>query len=282
VRVHHWGDAATFLERTAEFRSAEPYLTNVMGSVATSLTQGPSAYLHESFWTIEDDRGVRGMMMHTAPHKLTLSPMSREAIATAAGEIARTVEDLPGVSGPRGVVTTFVDDLLAHSPVARVAEMERGLFLYALGTLREPAAAPGVPRVATDDDFALVHQWLLEFARDTDGLAHGVDAAARTMIEQKRVFLWSVGARPVCLVGHSIPMGNAGSVVRVGPVYTPEPERRRGYAGQLTADVSRRLLERGHSLMLFTDADNPTSNGVYARLGYERIDELVECALRSA
>ena len=31
--------------------------------------------------------------------------------------------------------------------------------------------------------------------------------------------------------------------------------------------------------MLFTDAANPTSNGVYRRLGYEKVDELVECSL---
>jgi predicted GNAT family acetyltransferase len=31
--------------------------------------------------------------------------------------------------------------------------------------------------------------------------------------------------------------------------------------------------------MLFTDSFNATSNGVYTRLGYEKIDEVVECSL---
>jgi predicted GNAT family acetyltransferase len=31
--------------------------------------------------------------------------------------------------------------------------------------------------------------------------------------------------------------------------------------------------------MLFTDATNPTANAVYTRLGYERVGEMVECAL---
>lgn len=31
--------------------------------------------------------------------------------------------------------------------------------------------------------------------------------------------------------------------------------------------------------MPFTDADSATPNGVYARIGYRRIGELVECAL---
>jgi predicted GNAT family acetyltransferase len=34
--------------------------------------------------------------------------------------------------------------------------------------------------------------------------------------------------------------------------------------------------------MLFTDASNTTSNGVYVRLGYEKVDEIVECVLEPA
>jgi predicted GNAT family acetyltransferase len=62
-------------------------------------------------------------------------------------------------------------------------------------------------------------------------------------------------------------------------VHTPPEERRKGYAGQLTAVVSSHLIQRGIGLMLFTDVTNVTSNGVYARLGYERVDEMVECVL---
>lgn len=92
-----------------------------------------------------------------------------------------------------------------------------------------------------------MREWLIEFARDTDGAAHDANVAALAMIAQQRAFLWQVDARATCMVAHSIPVGGAGSMVRVGPVYTPEADRRRGYASQLTADVSRRLLERGHA-----------------------------------
>lgn len=119
MRVHQWRDAASCLKRTREFRSREPYLTNVMASVATSLTLDPSPYLSESFWSIEDDREVCGAMMHTAPHTLTLTAMPREAVRAAAREIAANVEELPGVSGPREVVAAFVDDLNELSTTRR-------------------------------------------------------------------------------------------------------------------------------------------------------------------
>jgi predicted GNAT family acetyltransferase len=68
-------------------------------------------------------------------------------------------------------------------------------------------------------------------------------------------------------------------VVRVGPVYTPPQLRRRGYAGSAVAAVSRRALAAGAArCMLFTDLANPTSNKIYAEVGYRRIADWEEYA----
>jgi len=44
----------------------------------------------------------------------------------------------------------------------------------------------------------------------------------------------------------------------------------------VTAHVTRRLIEVGARVMLFTDAANPTSNSIYQAIGYRLVDELVE------
>lgn len=60
--------------------------------------------------------------------------------------------------------------------------------------------------------------------------------------------------------------------VRVAPVYTPAPLRGRGYAGAVTAAVTRAVLGSGvREVLLFTDLDNPTSNGLYQRIGYRAV-----------
>ncbi len=48
------------------------------------------------------------------------------------------------------------------------------------------------------------------------------------------------------------------------------PSRRgRGYATALVAELSRELLARGkRRLFLTTDVANPTSNAIYARIGF--------------
>jgi predicted GNAT family acetyltransferase len=66
-------------------------------------------------------------------------------------------------------------------------------------------------------------------------------------------------------------------VVRIGPVYTPVGARRRGYSSSAVAALSRQALEAGaHTCMLFTDLTNPTSNKIYADVGYRRFGEWEE------
>jgi uncharacterized protein len=60
----------------------------------------------------------------------------------------------------------------------------------------------------------------------------------------------------------------------VNHVYTPPEERGRGFATALVADLSQRLLADGRAqCVLFTDLANPTSNAIYARIGYRPIGD---------
>ncbi len=53
--------------------------------------------------------------------------------------------------------------------------------------------------------------------------------------------------------------------------YTPTPQRRRGFASSAVAAACQRALAWGKSFCtLFADLDNPTSTGMYLRLGFEQ------------
>ena len=57
-------------------------------------------------------------------------------------------------------------------------------------------------------------------------------------------------------------------VARIGPVFTPKEHRGQGYASAGVAGVSRLLREQGADVCLYTDQANPTSNKIYAAIGY--------------
>ncbi len=85
-------------------------------------------------------------------------------------------------------------------------------------------------------------------------------------IEDGRMPVWEVDGEAVSMAGPSRP---AAGVVRIGLVYTPPRHRRKGYAAACVAAVSQGALHAGAiACVLYTDLNNPTSNGVYRRIGY--------------
>ena len=87
-------------------------------------------------------------------------------------------------------------------------------------------------------------------------------------ISAGRFFLW-VDEKPVSMALISPPTGDS---QMVGGVYTPPALRGKGYATSCVAKLSQRVLDSGvPSCRLFTDLANPTSNKIYARIGYHPV-----------
>jgi predicted GNAT family acetyltransferase len=140
-----------------------------------------------------------------------------------------------------------------------------------------PRPAAGTLRLPRPDERDLLVGWTEEFVGEA-GLIGGAQAGAMVdaRLRQQGLLLWDDG-QPVSMVGVNPAVAG---VVRIGPVYTPRPLRRRGYAGSAVAAVSRRALAGGAArCMLFTDLANPTSNKIYAEVGYRRCGDWEEIAL---
>ena len=136
-------------------------------------------------------------------------------------------------------------------------------------------------RRATLADTDVCLAWFQAFAADaaeqagrTEGEGHEEYFTREDMVERidaGRVWLWEVAGEPVHLTGFNAP---SFGVARVGPVYTPKEHRGRGYASAGVAEVSRRLLDEGARVCLFTDQANPTSNRIYQALGYRPVVDM--------
>ncbi|MBK3390694.1 GNAT family N-acetyltransferase [Streptomyces sp. DEF1AK] len=148
--------------------------------------------------------------------------------------------------------------------------------LYRLGTLRRPALPTGRARSAGEGDRATLERWHDGFAAAVGAtVGRGAGAWVDAGLARGGIRLWEDGGRPVAMAVATLPV--AGSV-RVTTVYTPPALRGRGYAGAVTADLSARVTAGGEQAVLFTDLANPTSNGLYRRLGYEPLAEFEEYA----
>jgi predicted GNAT family acetyltransferase len=131
-----------------------------------------------------------------------------------------------------------------------------------------PRPSPGRLRQATSAEQELLVAWEEAFALEA-GLAVSSEAphlVARRLASGGQ-FVWEDGA-PVATLAVSPAVAGT---VRIGPVYTPPQHRRHGYASSAVAAASRRALAAGaRQCMLFTDLANPTSNRIYATVGFRR------------
>ena len=272
-----------FLAATTSYRGLDPIRANLLGSIAVAVAGGDRLYDAYWWWLINDAQGaVVGAAFRTAPFGLSLGPMPLEAATLLAGAVAREDDQFPWVSGNEEVISEFLRAYRENqSPGSRrVATPGRQRLLYELTNLRVPKVE-GSCRLATLDDFALVEQWTRDFSEFIEGEASTPSendrAALVARVRSGMMSLWCVNEVPVSMAGHASPVDTPTSqVTRVGPVYTPAQFRGHGYGSAVTAALSATLLGGGSRVMLYTDATNPTSNGVYQRLGYERLDQVAQ------
>ncbi len=210
--------------------------------------------------------------MRTPPFPLLTSPL--DDAADAEPLVERWLQDdpdLPSVTGVPGTARAIAAAWARRTGGATRRTMSEAM--HVLSEVRDPPRpAPGRLRVATTDDRDLLVAWMADFVVEA-GLIGAAQAAGMVdaRLRHQGLLVWDDG-RPVSMIGVA---PEVSGVVRIGPVYTPAQHRRRGYAGSAVATASRRALAAGAArCMLFTDLANPTSNKIYAEVGYRRTRRL--------
>lgn len=84
--------------------------------------------------------------------------------------------------------------------------------------------------------------------------------------------VWHNSAKKiVCMADYRI----TGNQAKLGCVYTPKEERGKGYAANLIHDITKLLLDKGLTPLLYTDYHYIASNTAYKNAGYEDIGILI-------
>ncbi|GHD13905.1 N-acetyltransferase [Streptomyces violarus] len=278
MRTDDWHltqDLDDFLARAGTFLRSQPALHTVPLTVTETLrTRGRHVYGDgvPEFGVLERDGTVRASFFRTPPHWLNLSALIPEEADTLAARLAALGQRLPGVNADRDTAAAFTEAWQRHT--GATATLRQRQRLYRLGTLTVPdPAPPGGPRIAVEADRAQLIRWHAEFTEAIGmGTVRDADEWADARIEQGGITFWEApDGPPVAMAGRTPRIAGQ---IRVAPVYTPFHLRGRGYAGAATAEISRTALASGaQEVLLFTDLANPTSNGLYQRIGYRAVGD---------
>jgi len=274
MRVRRFADAAAFLDVAGAFLAEREALYNVLLGIAAASKADPTRFEGRNYFAAaEDGDRVVGAALMTPPHALLTTTLSGAAVDALVADLAAGGWAPSGVNGPSEASDAFAAAWCAARGVR--ASVHMNLRAFESTHVIDPPATSGRRRPADARDEELVGKWYREFFGEADINAGAIspEENARRAIRGGRVFLWDDGG-PVAqaVLSATTPTG-----ARIGGVYTPPANRRRGYATALVADLSRAQLAAGRRFcFLFTDISNPTSNSIYPKVGYRPVADFRE------
>jgi GNAT superfamily N-acetyltransferase len=255
-------DARDALERARSYLLADPVRHNLL---LTILQHSIDLSLDGTYWVVVDGSEVVGFALESPPRMgAVLAPMP----AAMCRRLAATISiPLTRVQGEAEAAAAFAGAWTERHDVAGTGP-EGGRF-YELSEVHSVANAPGRLRLADRSERSTLVDWAIAFAGETEAWTAVAEAVIDLALRRELLWVWDDGG-PVSMSGAS--PANAG-VTRVQRVYTPPERRGRGYATACVEHQSRLLVERGLRCVLYTQLSNPTSNGIYRRIGYVPIAE---------
>jgi predicted GNAT family acetyltransferase len=267
-------DTPQFMARAGAFLAAREAENNLMlgvlGELMHAYPKVPAGGPPLLCLVQGDDDTLVAAAIQAPPHLLILTAAPEEAVVALVEHLGQAGIQFPGVIGPAQTASTFAERWSART--GQQARRTMSQRIYSLSAVVPPAPVAGRLRPATREDLDLTTRWFGEFL-DEVGLHEPQSPAemAESRIAQRQLFLWEAGGvgQPVSMAAWAGPTPRG---VRVNFVYTPPAERHKGYASACVAALSRRLLDEGSRFcFLFTDIDNPTSNAIYQRIGYQPV-----------
>ena len=271
-------DAPSFLRLAGPLLERDEARNQLPLGIAATVEGAPHAYDVVRMWVVRDGERPVAAAIRTDAHNLVLGdPTSEEALQTLVASVLRDDPQVPGVVGNVPYATSAAEALAAGTGRTAEATLRQGV--YALSAVADVAKASGRSRVAGTEDRGTLLAWMTAFAREALPDAESHERAERTLearlaSDDAGFWFWEDEDEPVSMSSYG---GRTPNGIRIGMVYTSPDRRRRGYATSLVAEQSRWLLERGHRFcFLITDLSNPTSNSIYAAIGYRRVCESVE------
>jgi RimJ/RimL family protein N-acetyltransferase len=250
-------------------------------SILNALKENVEKYgkIYPILCTVSVDDEVKLVSFRTPPFNQVLSFTNElktiDVLIDALGKA--TTLGIPGVLGFKEGAKRFVELWCKKNKAkAKISLNER---LYTLEKVNPDTLGILKFIIATDLYEKIIYQWGREFILEAlpDNTPETIERSLghfKQDINEGRFVLLFDNDVPVSMArkaGKSL-NGNA-----INMVYTPPSLRRKGYATECVANLSKLLLEEGNKYcFLFTDLSNPTSNSIYQKIGYRHIMDVDE------
>ena len=280
IEIIHHASASELIELAGACLEAHESENNLPLGLAYALAQDPRHYGPEPplLLSVLEQGSAVGAAVMTPPRRIILSRFVanvEEAIAHLVRHLLETDAPIPGVVGPASAAQAFAACWAEAVPSASPEETMR-MRVFEVRTVADVPLSAGALRLASMDDHPLMAQWMDAFSQEALGEPADLNKAEKSaarFIADKQLYIWDCNG-PVSMAKAARPMRNG---MTVNTVYTPPPQRNKGYSTSCVASLTQKLLSERYSFCsLFADQANPTSNSIYVKIGYVPLGDALE------
>lgn len=277
MKVEFHDDPESFYDFVKPFLVDHEAENNIILAILNTIIESPERYGKEKpdLITVMENEDMKLVLIRTPPFNPILSYTDDiSTIDFLIEEFIKKGVEVPGLLGCKEIAKKFVELWCEKKDLSYKVVMNQRI--YKLQNVSEEALGNREYVIANKTHKDLILKWAREFI--TEALPHEKEDSilqslerSKKDIEGGRIFLLIDNGKPVSMVRKAgkTPNGNL-----VNFVYTPPSLRRRGYATELVAHLSKYLLNEGNKYcFLFTDLMNPTSNSIYQKVGYRPITD---------
>jgi len=265
------------------YKVAFPFLleheaeNNLPLAILISLKKNIEVYGEEKplLFSLADAKIIKLIALRTPPHDLIISYSDDlSTIDVLTEELTNKNEKLPGVLSFKEAADKFAE-LWCEKNLLK-SNLFRKERIYKLVKVSEKTLGHRKFSVASKVHQELVFQWTGEMMEEAlidtteDDIQRMIEILREEFDQDKsHMYLLFENNNPVSMAREA---GKTPNGVFVNFVYTPIPLRRKGYATECVAKLSKHLLEFGNRYcFLLTDLSNPTSNSIYQKIGYQPV-----------
>ncbi|MFX1365334.1 MAG: GNAT family N-acetyltransferase [Promethearchaeota archaeon] len=280
MKVQFYEDIEKYNEVVVPFLIKKEAENNLIFSVLNAIRNNPTRYGDEKpfLLTVKHNDEIKLVSLRTPPYNQLISYTENlKSIDTLIDIMLRKNMQLPGITGFKDGVKRFIQlwcedknlkpQLIRNERVYKLEKVSKGF----LGN-REFF-------VGTEGNQSLILSWAREFILEAlneteESFITRSLEGVKNDIKAKKIFLLKDGQEIVSMARKAgkTPNGNL-----VNLVYTPPNLRRKGYATESVAKLSKLILEEGNLFcFLFTDLMNPVSNTIYQKIGYNPVIDVDE------
>jgi hypothetical protein len=218
---------------------------------------------------VEEDGCVVSAFLQTPPHNWIIADIEavNPNIAYAiADHIYEKGMEAPGVIGPNAAAEKFAERWTARRKTNACIHMNQ--LIYQLHDVKIKPSDEGRLVKATEQELDLIAGWLVLFGKEANeiAVADRAENLAHQFVKNGSVYLWKEKNQFVSMANMSRKTKHGAAI---NAVFTPDENKRKGYATSTVAALSQNLLDEGFQFCcLYTDQTNPTSNNIYQKIGY--------------